>query len=42
MKLREERGDRFYKKNNNNYGSTEDLAPSCRQFGYGLIQFFQD
>lgn len=38
------REDRFYKKNNNNYGiySTEDLAPPCRQFGYGLIQFFQD
>lgn len=40
-----DKGNRFYKKKGiekNNYGRVEDLAPPCRQFGYGLIQFFQD
>lgn len=41
------REDRFYnkkkkRKKTRNYGRVEDLAPLCRQFGYGLIQFFQD
>lgn len=40
----DEKEDRFYKKKKekNNYDRVEDLAPPCRQFGYGLIQFFQD